>query len=338
MPVEYGKAGPFWDTPADVRVNTVNCEGIMGAGVAADFREKYPAMDHAYRRLCHRGDLRPGTLHIWETPRSFIMERAGMTRAATSTTIVNFPTKDRVWEPSRLDFIQDGLRVLRSWLDDQPTTLGQGLSKMGILTVTMSALGCNNGGLNWDDVRPFIEGILGTSPHRIIVFPPYVPGSYRSQARNIDPDFLVDGPPGPRPFIDVRNDPGTLARFREANPAGLSQSTVLPEHKYAVYQRPHARSDWRLYSANHNWQNAMRQAHAIIRCDRGYVPGQSMGLNRTLTRETVVVIDPGHNRPTTVTNNQMRVRPWRVDNNGVPRSSDSVQVHMDGGIDPPPKE
>ena len=79
--------GNIFDVPADVRINTVNCVGVMGAGVALAFKIKYPEMFRGYKRECKKGTVRPGSLHVW--------------RSLYSEYIVNLPTKRHWREPSR---------------------------------------------------------------------------------------------------------------------------------------------------------------------------------------------------------------------------------------------
>ena len=71
--------GDIFDTDADVWVNTVNCVGVMGAGVALAFKTRFPDMFREYQKACKRGEVQPGKLHIWK-------------RMDTSE-VINFPTK-----------------------------------------------------------------------------------------------------------------------------------------------------------------------------------------------------------------------------------------------------
>lgn len=137
----------MFDHDADIRVNTVNCVGVMGAGIALEFKRRYPAMFADYQRACRRGEIQPGKLHIWEGP--------GGTR------IINFPTKQHWRESSRYEYIAAGLQSLRRYLLQQ-----------GSVRVTLPALGCGHGGLDWNRVSKMIEDHLGDLSATILVFEP----------------------------------------------------------------------------------------------------------------------------------------------------------------------
>lgn len=139
--------GDIFDSPADIRVNTVNCVGVMGAGVALAFKNRYPAMFDDYRRACKRGEVQPGKLHIW--------------RELGSDWVVNFPTKRDWRDPSRYEDIEAGL-----------DTLSRYLKPLNGITVAVPALGCGHGGLNWDRVSEMIREKLSDLDARILVFPP----------------------------------------------------------------------------------------------------------------------------------------------------------------------
>lgn len=140
-------SGDMFETPADLRVNTVNCVGVMGAGVAAAFKKRYPEMYRDYVRACKNGEVQPGRLHIWKT--------------LTGEWVVNFPTKRHWKEKSRYEDIEAGLVELRKYLAAQ-----------GSVRMTLPALGCGHGGLSWEKVAPLIEQYLGDLPAEVFVFAP----------------------------------------------------------------------------------------------------------------------------------------------------------------------
>jgi len=139
--------GNMFDAPADIRVNTVNCVGVMGAGVALAFKQRYPGMFKDYRRDCKHGRVQPGTMHIW--------------KSLTGDWIINFPTKRDWREPSRYEDIDAGLDNLRSYLND-----------VGPVTIALPALGCGHGGLDWDRVSRMIRDKLDGVDARVLVFEP----------------------------------------------------------------------------------------------------------------------------------------------------------------------
>jgi O-acetyl-ADP-ribose deacetylase (regulator of RNase III) len=144
--IEFTK-GDMFETEADIRVNTVNCVGAMGAGVALAFKRRYPEMFKVYQEDCKSGKVRPGEMHIW--------------RSLAGDWIINFPTKRDWRDPSRYEDIESGLIALRKYLSQQ-----------GAVSVALPALGCGNGGLDWARVSVMIEEQLGVLDAHIKVFPP----------------------------------------------------------------------------------------------------------------------------------------------------------------------
>ncbi|MDW9877304.1 phosphatase [Sinorhizobium meliloti] len=130
------------ESSAQTLVNTVNCVGVMGKGLAKEFREREPEMFKAYKRICDERLLRPGKLWLWK---------------GTSNWVLNFPTKDHWKNPSKLEWIDAGLAKFVN-----------GYAELGIREISFPRLGCGNGGLNWDEVRPVMERHL--SPLKITVF------------------------------------------------------------------------------------------------------------------------------------------------------------------------
>lgn len=130
--------GNILEAATDALVNTVNCEGVMGKGLALQFKQAWPAMYEAYRADAKAGRVVPGTLHVWQTglltPPRFIL---------------NFPTK-RHWKArSRFEDIDAGLVDLVSKIEG-----------LGIRSIAIPPLGAGNGGLDWQEVRPRVEAAL----------------------------------------------------------------------------------------------------------------------------------------------------------------------------------
>jgi O-acetyl-ADP-ribose deacetylase (regulator of RNase III) len=139
--------GDMFETPADIRVNTVNCVGIMGAGLALAFKQRYPDMFRDYQKACTAGEVRPGHLHIW--------------RSLDGAWIINFPTKRHWRDKSRYEDIEAGLDALHEYL-----------TPLGKVVVALPALGCGHGGLDWSRVSAMIESKLGALEAEFHVYPP----------------------------------------------------------------------------------------------------------------------------------------------------------------------
>lgn len=143
--------GDFFDFDADIRVNTVNCVGVMGAGVALAFKRKYPEMFKEYVRQCKEKEIAPGKPSVWKQGDMF----------SKGIEIINFPTKNHWRNPSEYEYIESGLIWLSNYLED----------KEG-LTITLPALGCGHGGLDWGKVKQLILKYLEGTSNRILVFEP----------------------------------------------------------------------------------------------------------------------------------------------------------------------
>lgn len=148
--IEY-KTGSILTEDAEAIVNTVNCVGVMGRGIALQFKQTFPANFKAYEAACKRGEVVPGKMFVFPTG-SMLNPRF----------IVNFPTK-RHWKgKSRLEDIEAGL-----------VALAQELRERGIRSIAIPPLGCGLGGLDWNDVRPRIEAALSEFTElRSVVYEP----------------------------------------------------------------------------------------------------------------------------------------------------------------------
>ncbi len=144
--IEFVK-GDLLEAPADILVNAVNCVGVMGAGVALAFKQRYPAMFQDYQRACRAGQVRAGHLHHWRSP--------------DGTQIVNLPTKRHWRDSSRYDDIDAGLTALRAYLQ-----------QIGPTTIALPALGCGHGGLDWRRVAEMIRQSLADIDAHVFVFAP----------------------------------------------------------------------------------------------------------------------------------------------------------------------
>jgi len=147
---------------AEALVNTVNCVGIMGRGIALQFRKAFPENFKTYEAACKRGEVRPGNMLVFET---------GL--LAGPRYVINFPTK-RHWKgKSRLKDIDDGLRALVKEIRDR-----------GIRSVAVPPLGCGLGGLDWNVVRPRITEAFGELPQvRVLLFEPVGPPTPEEMAK-----------------------------------------------------------------------------------------------------------------------------------------------------------
>jgi len=143
--------GNMLEADAEALVNTVNCVGLMGKGIALQFKQAYPDNFRAYEKACRSHQVRPGHMFVHETGQMM-----------NPRYIVNFPTKRHWRGMSRLDDIRTGLKALVDEVD-----------RLGVQSIAVPPLGCGNGGLNWWEVRPLIESAFVAVPHvRVLLFEP----------------------------------------------------------------------------------------------------------------------------------------------------------------------
>ncbi|MDE0679368.1 MAG: macro domain-containing protein [Gammaproteobacteria bacterium] len=129
-------SGDLFQSPANVLVNTVNTVGVMGKGIALKFKRIYPEMFEAYRDVCEQGELQIGRLFLYKTPNKWIL---------------NFPTKKHWRNPSRVEYIEAGLKKLRARYSEE-----------GMTSIAFPELGCGNGELDFEtQVKPLMERYLG---------------------------------------------------------------------------------------------------------------------------------------------------------------------------------
>ncbi len=143
--------GDLLQSNAEAFVNTVNTVGVMGKGIALQFKENFPANNKAYIDACKQKLLAPGKL-LMITDRSI---HYGLKR------IINFPTKVHWKAPSKYEYIEEGLTSLRNLILDN-----------NIKSIAIPPLGCGNGGLDWGLVKPMIMLHLGDLDAEIQVYEP----------------------------------------------------------------------------------------------------------------------------------------------------------------------
>ena len=152
------KVGDIVAEDAEALVNTVNCVGVMGRGIALQFKRAFPENFRAYAEACDRGDVQPGHMFVFETG------------AITNPRyIINFPTKRHWRGRSRIEDIEAGLNALCEVIRER-----------AIRSIAVPALGSGLGGLEWSDVRPRIEEALSRCDDlQAVIFEPRTPPADR---------------------------------------------------------------------------------------------------------------------------------------------------------------
>ncbi|HOS93495.1 MAG TPA: macro domain-containing protein [Armatimonadota bacterium] len=154
--------GNLLQADVEALVNTVNCVGYMGRGIALQFRQAFPANYEAYVKACRAGEVQPGRVLVYETD-ALMGPRY----------IINVPTKRHWRGRSRYDDVEAGL-----------SALAQVVRERGIRSVAVPPLGCGLGGLDWRRVRSMIQRAFAELPEvRVLLYTPS--GTPEPQARPI---------------------------------------------------------------------------------------------------------------------------------------------------------
>jgi O-acetyl-ADP-ribose deacetylase (regulator of RNase III) len=194
--------GNLLQADVDVLVNTVNTVGVMGKGIALQFKRAFPGMFNDYARAAKTGEVRLGRMHVWPTG-----------QLTGPRYVINFPTKGHWKAASRLEDIDRGLddlvRVIRA---------------LGIHSIALPPLGCGNGGLDWSVVEPLIRAKLEPLVDvDVRLFPPAgAPAAHTMPAGGSPPAMT----PGRAALV------GLLARYEEH---ALADASLIETQKLMYF-------------------------------------------------------------------------------------------------------
>jgi DNA protecting protein DprA len=144
MPGIVYRTGDLFEAGTQVIVNPVNCREAMGKGLALAFRQRYPKMYEAYLRDCQSRKLRPGRPTLYTESKPWILQ---------------FPTKDHWRDPSKIEYLQQGLEYFATFF-----------KRVGIKSIAFPKLGCGEGGLLWSEVGLVMAHYLGTLDLEVIIY------------------------------------------------------------------------------------------------------------------------------------------------------------------------
>ncbi len=145
------KQGNLLEEETDALVNAVNCVGVMGKGIALQFKQAFPENFQHYKTTCKQGQIQPGKMFTVEINQSL-----------KPRYIINFPTKRHWRRKSTLDDLETGM-----------TALVTEVQQLEIESISVPALGCGNGGLDWKAVKPLIIKAFEQLPAvRVVLFEP----------------------------------------------------------------------------------------------------------------------------------------------------------------------
>jgi O-acetyl-ADP-ribose deacetylase (regulator of RNase III) len=143
--------GDILKADTEALVNTVNCVGVMGRGIALQFKKAFPGNFKSYAAACKASQVKPGQMFVYD-----------LNRLYNPRIIINFPTKRHWKNKSLIEDIKLGLIDLINIVEQQQ-----------IHSIAIPPLGCGNGGLNWEEVRPLISQAFQSVPTvEVLLFEP----------------------------------------------------------------------------------------------------------------------------------------------------------------------
>lgn len=160
MALIHYQRGNIFDSKAHVIVNTVNCDGYMGKGLALAFKQRYPAMFSVYQQECKTDKLRIGRPTLYQESIPWIL---------------NFPTKYHWRLPSKLEYLEKGLEFLLA-----------NYKKAGIKSIAFPKLGTQNGKLSWDEVGPLMAKYLSQLDIDVYIYIAEGDAEYQAASSTLD--------------------------------------------------------------------------------------------------------------------------------------------------------
>ncbi|GAC1351216.1 MAG: macro domain-containing protein [Polyangiales bacterium] len=248
--IQFG-TGNLFDARVDALVNTVNTVGVMGKGLALQFKKAFPANSKAYEAACTRGEVQIGKM--------FVFDAGGIVRPRY---IINFPTKKHWRAPSKLEYVEQGLADLIVVIRDRQ-----------IGSIAIPPLGAGLGGLDWSKVRALIERTLSTlTDVEVLVFEP------------------TGAPPAEEMRNDTKKPKMTAGRAavlalmsRYLVPGYVYRLSLLEVQKLAYFLQV-AGEPLRLnYEAHHYGPYADNLRHVLHHIEGHYVRGFGDGKNKPET-------------------------------------------------------
>lgn len=197
--------GDILKSKAQTLVNTVNCVGVMGKGIALEFKNRFADMYDNYVQRCERGEVKPGVPYLYKT--------------LFPPQIINFPTKDHWKSISRLTDIERGLKHLvehyREW---------------GVTSLAIPPLGCGNGQLEWRVVGPMIYRFVKDMAIPVEMYAPY-----GTHPKELTVEFLEQG-------VDQHVEPAVKNGQSALNPACVALVEILARIEQQPYHWPVGRT------------------------------------------------------------------------------------------------
>lgn len=197
--------GDILKSRAQTLINTVNCVGVMGKGIALEYKKRFPDMYDDYVQRCERGELKPGIPYLFKT--------------LFPPQIINFPTKDHWKSLSKISDIERGLKYLV-----------EHYKEWGVTSLAIPPLGCGNGQLEWRVVGPLIYRFVKDLPVAIEMYAPY-----GARPKELTVEFLAQAD-------DRQAEPVARNGQSSLNPAWVGLVEILARIEQQPYHWPVGRT------------------------------------------------------------------------------------------------
>lgn len=210
--------GNIFESSCQTLVNTVNCVGVMGKGIALEFKNRFPEMYNEYTRYCAEQCIRPGVLHLWKKSEPWIL---------------NFPTKNHWKYPSKIEYIEQGMAKFCATY-----------TAKGITSIAFPELGTFSGGLQWAVVKEIMFRHLEPLPNldvEIYHFDPNAEDSFFEKLYQRIHRFSIDdyklhlglGPKQAKILMDVFNTGAVHTMLELQEIQGVGQKTINSLYEFA---------------------------------------------------------------------------------------------------------
>jgi O-acetyl-ADP-ribose deacetylase (regulator of RNase III) len=240
--------GDILKADAEALVNTVNCVGVMGRGVALQFKKAYPENFKVYKAACDAKEVRPGKMLVFD-----------LNQLYNPRLIINFPTKRHWRGNSRIEDIKSGL-----------IDLIQVVQHYNIRSIAIPPLGCGLGGLNWTEVRPLIIEAFEVLPEvKVLLFEPAGAPAATAMATSIKVPEMT---PGRAALV------GLMRRYQAAV---MDPTVTLLEIHKLMYFMQEAGEDLKLqYEKAHYGPYAKNLRHVLNHIEGHFISGFGDGEDR----------------------------------------------------------
>lgn len=258
--------GDLLAADVDALVNTVNCVGVMGKGIALQFKRRFPAVFKAYEEACKRGEVVIGRMHVVPTE-----------QIAGPKYVVNFPTKQHWRSPSKLEYIDDGL-------DD----LVRVVRELGIRSIAIPPLGAGNGGLKWETVEPHLHRAFADLPE--VTAHIYAPSNER---RSVDAPARIRMTWGRALLLNLLR---SYVKRRQAmepweDPRGASHLEIQKLMYFANRLQPKLALE---FVPGRYGPYSEKVRHLIQSMEGAYLVGFGDGTSKVLEHEPIALTDRAH--------------------------------------------